>query len=391
MKLSDRRVPSVREGTPVVFSAGFNVDAELVETSRIDVELDDLARLSDNGARVAVLAHQGDFRSGTARHLEDVAGYLSTRLARPVEYVADNATSRATRHAATMPPGAVALFGNTRLNAGEQENDAALAATFAQLGSLAVIGGFCKAHRSHASNVGILALLPGRPAFSLLREIDLLRPWMALSERPSVAVLGGAKREKITLGLERLYDRYDAFVLGGVPLQATLAALGRADTGPVTARWGKGAWLHRLRRLLDRDGGRKIMLPQTLLIAPDEDSVATRTRELDVGCSVPTGWSVVDFQMDDAVARTLGRAADGGRILVAGSVSHCAAGHSEATDTLRGLLDTSRASVLVLGGDTRREGRLPGVASTGGGAALQLLAQGRTTVEAALGGRRLRW
>jgi len=109
----------------------------------------------------------------------------------------------------------VVVFGNTRDHAGEEANDPELAARFALLGDQVAIGGFSKAHRSHASNVGILKHLPGCAAQSLTREITRLAPWAGTHhDTPSVAVLGGTKPEKTLLGLGCLSRTYTLVVPG---------------------------------------------------------------------------------------------------------------------------------------------------------------------------------
>lgn len=113
--LADR---PVAPGERWIFSAGFNVADGRSDTSRVDSELDDIASLADRGARVAILSHQGRHRDGTARHLDDIAHYVATRLLRPVHYYPDNASSSALTRSQELSPGEVCLFGNTRHHAG---------------------------------------------------------------------------------------------------------------------------------------------------------------------------------------------------------------------------------------------------------------------------------
>lgn len=182
------RDKEIRPGDRWVYSAGFNVRPDLRDTGRIDAELPDLRRILHVGGRVAILSHQGSH--GSASELDHVATYLTGCLAFTVDYVRDNDTAEAARLAEELRPGTATLFGNTRRHAGEQRNDPALAQRFAALGDAVAVGGFSKAHRAHASNVGVLRHLPGYVTDSVLRETALLEPWAGASDRFSVASSG---------------------------------------------------------------------------------------------------------------------------------------------------------------------------------------------------------
>ncbi|MET1073268.1 MAG: phosphoglycerate kinase, partial [Umezawaea sp.] len=190
----------LRRGQRWIYSAGFNVTPSQRRSDRLDTELADLGLLLRAGCRVALLSHQGEH--GSALDLDFVADHLRARLAVPVAYHPANTGPDAARRARGIGPGELVVFGNTRHHAGETSGDPALAAEFAGLGDLVAAGGFSKAHRAHASNVGILAFRPGFLADSVVREVELLAPWAGVrDDRVSVAVLGGSKPEKTLTGL----------------------------------------------------------------------------------------------------------------------------------------------------------------------------------------------
>lgn len=387
-------VPRLR-GTPVapgdrwVYSAGFNVPPGGRETGRIDAELADLDHLAGRGARVAVLSHQGSARDGTAGSLEFAAGHLARRLGRPVAYVPVSAGSEAERRARELTPGAVAVFGNTRLHPGEEAGDPALARAFARLGDAVAVGGFSKAHRSHASNVGILRSLPGVACESLLREPALLAPWADRDPgRFSVAALGGTKIEKLAVGLPAALAAYDAVVPGGAVLAALLAAAGH-EVGGSALGADPAAAVAAARRALAGPYRERLVLPEELVVTGPGGRGAART--VPVGTPLGAADLIVDAPPSPALRAVLDRLVRArGRGYVAGPPGWARHGHRRTADPLLAALAAPGVAGLLLGGDTVAELPWAGPTSTGGGASLHYLAHGTCPVLDALAAQRHR-
>ncbi|QNP75031.1 phosphoglycerate kinase [Streptomyces roseirectus] len=370
----------VAPGERWILSAGFNTGPELADTGRIDCELADLAALADAGARVAVLSHQGSHRDGSARGLSHIAAYLGRRLGRVVAYHPHSADEEAPRVAEAMAPGAVVLFGNTREYAGEERGDVGLARAFARLGDRVAVGGFSKAHRAHASNTGLLGLMPGVAARSLVRDVAELAPWAARDGRRSVAVLGGRKPEKVLAGLAGLSGSYDLIVPGGVVLNTLLAALGHR----VGASWlgsDPERCVRVAREVLQGPRRAVIHLPATVYVAPADaaGNPVGPARPLALPGDVPAGHAVVDFDLQPWAAAELTYTE---RALVAGTPCQYRFGHTRAVDAVLPVL--AGTDTLLLGGDTVAELPWRGRTSTGGGSALTLLASGDCAVLRAL-------
>ncbi|WP_406003013.1 phosphoglycerate kinase [Streptomyces sp. NBC_00829] len=376
-RLSDRHIAV---GERWIFSAGFNVRSDLADTGRVDVELADIARLADAGARVAVVSHQGSYRDGTARHLDFVACHLTALLGRAVRYVPGTVSDAAVRAARALRPGEVALFGNVRLHAGEEANDPRFAARLAMLGDRVAVGGFSKAHRRNASNVGVLRLLPGFAAASLLAEAERLRPWSGRdSGRYSVAVLGGTKPEKTEIGLVHLASTYDLVIPGGAVLNALLAARGHRIGASVLGGGGRRC-VATAAEVMARTDRCEIHVPRRVVVAPAGAPYSPR-RVVDLDDGVPPGHAVVDFLLSPWARDRLRRlAADGGRALVAGPPGMPTPAGTDSWRALGRYFSAPRVRTLLLGGDTVAELPYEGPASTGGGAALYQLAHGTVPV-----------
>src|SRR5208283_3630651 len=89
--------------------------------------------------------------------------------------------------------------------------------------------GFGTAHRAHASTVGVTRFLAERAAgFLMMRELDALRAVTENPQRPSVAIMGGAKvSDKIGL-IKNLLNKVDSILIGGAMAYTFLKAQGIA-------------------------------------------------------------------------------------------------------------------------------------------------------------------
>ncbi|MEE1736998.1 phosphoglycerate kinase [Streptomyces sp. BE147] len=367
--LTDRPVAT---GERWIFSVGFNVADTLGDTSRIDSELPDIAHLAEGGARVAVLSHQGRHSDSTARHLDDIARYIADRLHRPVHYHPDNTTDAAADRSRGLAPGEVCVFGNTRHHPGEETGDPHLAARFAALGDYVAVGGFSKAHRRHASNVGILAHRPGWAAGSLLTQTRLLTPWAgSLPGVPSAAFLGGTKPEKTLVGLTAFTRTYDLVVPGGAVLHHLLRARGYSIGASELGTAAEDCTAAAARAACSTTA--RIHLPRHVVIARRDGHHYTGRQVTAVTDGVPDGYAITDFLPEPWLTSELRRLRSGARVIVAGTPSLHTAGYSTATDLALGLAGAPAVDGILLGGDTVAELRFHGPTSTGGGSALHYL------------------
>lgn len=377
------RETPIAPGDRWIFSAGFNVGRRLDGTSRIDAELADLEHLANHSARICILSHQGSWSNGSAHELDHVADYLAQQLSRPVHYVPHNSNDRAVFEALRLAPGDLALFGNTRLNEGEEQNDSSLAEQFARLGDRVAVGGFSKAHRAHASNAGILDWIPGFAANSLVMEIDRLQPWRSdAMHTVSVAAIGGVKYEKME-ALEHFLAHYDYVIPGGAVLNALLRAAGVDTASSELGEHGERS--HAIaRRVLGGSNRLRLHLPRHVLVAPKGASNLPAKR-VSVEDGVPAGNAIVDFEIEPSAIRIFARLTrSGGRALLAGTPTLVSHGYTSATDIILSAFNSPQVVAILLGGDTLAELPWTGPLSSGGGSALKFLATGDCEVLRAL-------
>lgn len=367
-----------------IYVADFNIshtDGVLHNTGRIDCELDDVRHILSAGGVIAFLAHKGRYKDGDAGDLDFVVPYLQSKLGAPVSYFAENDTQAAVDYVKALEPGAAAVMGNTRFHAGEEANDPSLASQFAKLGVKCAIGGFGKAHRAHASNVGIQQHIPCFLADSQMREMKQLELWAGRDEsRYSVAVLGGVKKEKITTGLVAFSQTYDAVIPGGIVLNTVLKARGFETGGSLLQDGGK-SFEDVAGKVLDATPQDRILIPQKVVIAQYRDRAFHNTDTICISDGVPGDYMIVDYILPASAIDALDRMAETqGRLILAGTPGIYTAGFRHATDAVIQHMQRNAENCIVLGGDTAAEVKHAGPVSTGGGSALHFVAYGTTPV-----------
>jgi phosphoglycerate kinase len=196
------RPRSVRDaevgGTRVLVRADLNVpleDGRVADDTRIEASLPTLRLLLERDAdQVRVCSHLGRPRGADpAFSMEPVRERLRELL----------------------PDERIEVLENTRFDPGESKNDPAFARELADGSDLFVEDAFGSVHRAHASTVGVAELLPAYAGVLLERELEELGKLLGDVERPFVLVSGGAKVEDKLGVLRNLGGKADAVLIGG--------------------------------------------------------------------------------------------------------------------------------------------------------------------------------
>jgi len=180
---------------------------EIIDDSRIDKSLPTILDLSGRGARLVIIAHQGDALDyHNLVSLEPHALRLAEKLGRAVGFIDDVAGPEARRRIAALTDGEILLLDNLRIYGEElstferdvQLTSQEMAETYlvrhlAPLFDFYVNDAFAAAHRNAPSMVAFQRLLPSAAGSLLIAELEALTAVVDKPARPAVFLLGGLK------------------------------------------------------------------------------------------------------------------------------------------------------------------------------------------------------
>ena len=185
-------------GKHVLVRSDLNVplkDGRVADETRIQASLPTLRLLLElAAARVRVCSHLGRPKG------PDPAFSIEPVRARLLEL---------------LPDERIEVLENTRFNPGETTNNPVFARELANGCDLFVEDAFGSVHRAHASTVGVAELLPAYAGLLLERELEELGKLLGDVERPFVLVSGGAKVEDKLGVLRKLGGKADTVLIGG--------------------------------------------------------------------------------------------------------------------------------------------------------------------------------
>lgn len=378
--------PAELTGKRVLVRVDYNVpmdeDGMVRDANRIEASLPTLRYLLEHGARPVLVSHLGRPKGEVVpRHsLFPVAPVLERLLGAPVQFLAETDTEAAVEATRQLNEGSVLLLENTRFLPGETANDPGLSGRLAGLGDLFVNDAFGSTHRAHSSVVGVAEILkPAVAGFLVESELEAFAELRNPRERPFVVAFGGAKiSDKIPL-IEAFLDRADAVLIGGAMANTFIRASG-LGTG---ASLVEEAALDVAAEFLARPEHR-ISLPTDVVVADAREPDATLSSIVQVE-AIPADQAAFDIgpKTRETFAHAIGESrtffwnGPMGLFEVPGFDSgtvRMARAAAEAT--------AEGAFTVVGGGDSASAIRQAGLAgavshvSTGGGAALEYLAQG---------------
>ena len=218
-------------GKRVLYRADLNVPAKdgvVTDATRLERVVPGLQALSARGAKVIVLSHFGRPKAGPDKEnsLAPVAAALGGLLRRHVSLAGDCIGQHAHTIVDAMKPGDICVLENTRFHKGEEKNDPTFTAALAELGDIFVNDAFSAAHRAHASTEGLTRHLPSYAGPLMMEEINALKAALEVPQRPTAAVVGGAKVSSKIPILKNLVAKVDKLIIGGGMANTFLQAQG---------------------------------------------------------------------------------------------------------------------------------------------------------------------
>ena len=360
--------------------------------------------LSDRGAKVVLLAHQGsDIEYKNFYCTRPHAKVLTELLGREVRWIEDVCGPTAREAIKAMKDGEIILLDNVRFCSEEQtlfemklqltheqQAQTQVVVKLAPLADLYVCDAFAAAHRDQPTLCGFEQVLPSAMGRLFEREYCVVSELMEKPEHPCVFVLGGSKISDAFMMMETVLNSgaADTILTGGLVGQILLAGQGieiGSGTRGFIEKSGYGEYIEKSRAIYDKYADR-IVLPEDM--AQVADGVRS---EAQVG-KIPA-----DFDAMDIGARTAQRYREiimGARTVFAnGPVGVFEEAQSElGTKMLFEAMAETAGYTVVGGGDSVTAAKKYGVTGqlgyicTGGGALIRFLTGDELPVVKALRG-----
>lgn len=211
-------------GKRVLVRSDLNVPLDgdrITDDGRVRASVPTITELTDQGARVVVVAHLGRPKGAPEDKysLKPVVARLGELLGQDVAFATDTVGESAKATVEGLQDGQVALLENLRFNPGETSKDESERQAFAkELASLAdayVSDGFGVVHRKQASVYDVAQILPAAMGGLVKTEVDVLKRLTEDPERPYAVVLGGAKVADKLAVIDNLLGKADRLLIGG--------------------------------------------------------------------------------------------------------------------------------------------------------------------------------
>lgn len=353
-------------GKTVLYRPDYNVplhEGVIADDYRIRRTLPTLDALREAGCKIIIASHLGrpDGQRNEEYSLRPVAQYLADHYTDAMVSMAseidhDDVHERIDQ----MKVGDILVLPNVRFFPEEESNDKAFGKKLSSLADVYVDDAFAAVHRAHASIVRPPENLPAAAGLLLQEEVSTLTGLLEAPARPFVVIMGGAKvSDKIEV-MKRLGQMADHVLVGGAMANTFLLAKGE-DISVSKAEPDK---VDVAKKLMTELGDKLVLASDYVKDEADDGSF----RYLDIGPQ-----AVHEFRAILSEAKTvfwngsLGYAEDERFAVASEAIASFLAGLDECTTVVAGGDTVELVTRLEL------HDRI-GFVSTGGGAALELLA-----------------
>ncbi len=223
------------EGKRILLRTDLNLpveDGEPRKTVRFERYLGTIEELSNKGAKVVVVAHQGRPARKDFLSLEQHSEILSDSLGQDVRFVPSFFGPELGETIAGMQEGDLAMLENIRflseeLQTASPERHATdfFVERMSKYFDMYVDDAFSAAHRSHGSMVGFTEMLDSYAGTVMQRELESCTKVREEFEN-GVLVLGGEKPSDLVGIIDEMIESVDKVLLGGIPGELALIAEG---------------------------------------------------------------------------------------------------------------------------------------------------------------------
>ena len=365
----------------VDFNVPLNEEFQVTDDTRIQAAKSTIKDILDQGGSCVLMSHLGRPKGFQEEFsLKHIVNSVSDVLGYNVKFIGDCIGDQVEKAVANLAPREILLLENLRFYDQEKKGDFKFAEKLSKLGDIFVNDAFGTAHRAHASTTIIADFFKGNKCFGnlLAREIESIDKVLNNSEKPVLAILGGAKvSSKITV-IENILDKVDHLIIGGGMSFTFIKAQGGQIGNSICEDDKMELALEILKQAKAK--GVEVHIPVDV-IAADGFSNTANTQIIDIN-KIPDGWQGLDAgpksrEIFDSVVNKCKTILWNGPLgvfeMASFALGTIALGHSIDNATKKGAFS------LVGGGDSVAAVKQFGFAekvsyvSTGGGAMLEML------------------
>jgi len=279
----------------------FNVPLDdhfnITDDTRMRAAIPTIKKILDDGGSVILMSHFGRPKGGPEDKfsLKHLLPHLKKLLPGvTVLFSEDCINEDATKKSKELKPFEVLLLENLRFHKEEEKGDAEFAKKLSLLGDVYINDAFGTAHRAHASTAVMAQFFPkDKKMFGLLMNAEVSNAEKVLhnSEKPFLAIIGGAKVSDKILIIENLLDRATDIIIGGGMAYTFFKAMG----GHIGNSLCEDDRLEKASELLEKAKQRNVTihLPADSIIADKFAADAMVSGSL--SNDIPDGWMGLDI------------------------------------------------------------------------------------------------
>ncbi|MEO9144654.1 MAG: phosphoglycerate kinase [Ginsengibacter sp.] len=279
----------------------FNVPLDghfnITDDTRMRAAVPTIQKILKDGGSAIVMSHLGRPKNGPEDKfsLKHILPHLKELVGNTKVLFADDCIGAgAQQKSKDLKPGEVLLLENLRFHKEEEKGDEAFAKKLSELGDVYVNDAFGTAHRAHASTAVIAQFFTtDKKMFGLLMNAEVSNAEKVLnkSEKPFLAIIGGAKVSDKILIIENLLDKATDIIIGGGMAYTFFKAMG----GKIGNSLCEDDRLDKASELLRKakEKGVNIHLPADSIIADKFDANAMVSGAL--SNDIPDGWMGLDI------------------------------------------------------------------------------------------------
>ena len=277
----------------VDFNVPLNDKFEVTDATRIEAAKSTIIKVLEDGGSCVLMSHLGRPKGKQNEFsLQHIVAKVKEIIGVNVKFVEDCIGDKAEQAVANLEKGEVLLLENLRFYEEEKKGDIVFAKKLSKLGDIYINDAFGTAHRAHASTTIIAQFFEENKCFGnlLAREIESIDKVLNNSEKPVLAILGGAKvSSKITV-IENILDKVDHLIIGGGMSFTFIKAQGGTVGDSICEDDKMELALNILKQAKEK--GVEVHIPVDV-IAADDFSNTANTQILDIN-AIPEGWQGLD-------------------------------------------------------------------------------------------------